>query len=946
MQTFKNIIWTALLLSTMLDCSLRKLTQKESQIPVVTLELDAELKLDPKITRGQLTNGLTYYIRQNAKPEQRAELRLVVNVGSVLENEEQQGLAHFLEHMAFNGTKNFKKHEIISFMESAGMRFGSHLNAYTSFDETVYMLTVPTDQDSLVETGFKILADWATGISLEAEEIDNERGVIREEWRLGRGAEARIRDLEYPVMFYGSLYARRLPIGQIAVVDTFQYETLRKFYRDWYRPDLMAVVAVGDFDETAIKNLIERYFADLPLPEKAPARFIPAVPDHEETLFSIQSDPELTRTIIRIINKLPINEERLVNDYRRTMVENLYNGMLGKRLDELSKDADPPFLQAISHKGRLVRSKDYYYVAAIVKEDGIERGLSSLLAEIRRVQKYGFTDTEFERLKSQVMRNMEQSYRERENFYSGDLADEFTRNFLLNEPAPGIEIEYELYKKYLFGITLDEINALSRQWISDKNRVVLVSAPQKAGLSLPTKSDLIDIINAIRQQPLEAYVDQVVERDLLEQMPKAGRIISESRIDSLDVTELQLSNGARVIIKPTDFKNDEILLSAFSPGGTSLVPDSNYIAAASCIPIIRESGLGEFTKIALNKKLAGKVVSVNPGLGELTEQFSASASPKDLETMFQLIYLYFTTPRRDSSAYLSYRNKMLTTLANRNVDPFAAFNDTVSATLSQHHFRARPWSVELLDEMDLEKSYEIFRERFAEAGDFTFILVGNVQIDTVKQLSVRYLASLPTIDRVENWRDVGMRLPEGVVYNEARKGIEQKSFVQITFHGPFEWNHANRFLLTSVTDILRIKLREQVREEKGGTYGVRVNQSAIQYPHLEFRITIQFGCNPERAEELTTVIFNEVEKLKSELVSDEDLTKIKQIDLRTYETNLKENRFWLNNLYFYYFNNEDPLNILNYPQLVAGLTKEKIQNAAQCYLPADNHVRVILYPEN
>ncbi|MCK9484605.1 MAG: insulinase family protein, partial [Candidatus Marinimicrobia bacterium] len=907
---------------------------------------DAELKLDPKITRGQLANGLTYYIRQNAKPEQRAELRLVVNVGSVLENEEQQGLAHFLEHMAFNGTKHFKKHEIISFMESAGMRFGSHLNAYTSFDETVYMLTVPTDQDSLVETGFKILADWATGISLEAEEIDNERGVIREEWRLGRGAEARIRDLEYPVMFYGSLYARRLPIGQIAVVDTFQYETLRKFYRDWYRPDLMAVVAVGDFDETAIKNLIERYFADLPLPEKAPARFIPAVPDHEETLFSIQSDPELTRTIIRIINKLPINEERLVNDYRRTMVENLYNGMLGKRLDELSKDADPPFLQAISHKGRLVRSKDYYYVAAIVKEDGIERGLSSLLAEIRRVQKYGFTDTEFERLKSQVMRNMEQSYRERENFYSGDLADEFTRNFLLNEPAPGIEIEYELYKKYLFGITLDEINALSRQWISDKNRVVLVSAPQKAGLSLPTKSDLIDIINAIRQQPLEAYVDQVVERDLLEQMPKAGRIISESRIDSLDVTELQLSNGARVIIKPTDFKNDEILLSAFSPGGTSLVPDSNYIAAASCIPIIRESGLGEFTKIALNKKLAGKVVSVNPGLGELTEQFSASASPKDLVTMFQLIYLYFTTPRRDSSAYLSYRNKMLTTLANRNVDPFAAFNDTVSATLSQHHFRARPWSVELLDEMDLEKSYEIFRERFAEAGDFTFILVGNVQIDTVKQLIVRYLASLPTIDRIENWRDVGMRLPEGVVYNEARKGIEQKSFVQITFHGPFEWNHANRFLLTSVTDILRIKLREQVREEKGGTYGVRVNQSAIQYPHLEFRITIQFGCNPERAEELTTVIFNEVEKLKSELVSDEDLTKIKQIDLRTYETNLKENRFWLNNLYFYYFNNEDPLNILNYPQLVAGLTKEKIQNAAQCYLPADNHVRVILYPEN
>lgn len=945
MKVLLRTIGLTAILITMMTCTSHKSARTESPLPTTDLELNAKLALDPKITMGQFANGLTYYIRKNTKPEKRAELRLVVNAGSVLESETQQGMAHFLEHMAFNGTKHFQKQEIINFMESVGMRFGSHLNAYTSFDETVYMLTVPTDQDSLLETAFQIVADWATGISLEDEEIDKERGVIREEWRIGRGAEARIRDLEYPIIFRGSLYAERLPIGRIAVIDTFHYETLRKFYRDWYRPDLMAVVAVGDFDETGVKNLITRYFADLPLAENAPERPTPPVPEQDETIYSIQSDPELTRTVVRILHKLPVSEEGFVRDYRRTMIENLYNGLLGQRLNELTKEADPPFLQAISTKGRLVRSKDYYYVAAIVNNSGIEKGLSSLLTEIKRVQKYGFTATELQRLKSQVMRNMEQIYRERDKLYSDDLADEYGRNFLLGEPAPGIEIEYELHKKFLPGISLDEINTIARQWITEKDRVVLVSAPQKTGLELPTQSALINVFKEIERRQIEAYVDQITERKLVNQLPEPGRIVSETRIDSLGLTEMRLSNGVRVIVKPTDFKNDEVLLSAYSPGGTSLVPDSNYIAAVGSISIISESGLGDFDKIALDKKLAGKVVSVRPGLGELTEQFSASAAPEDLETMFQLIYLYFTAPRRDSTAYLSYLSKMMTMLTDRNADPFAAFNDTASVTLAQHHFRARPWSVNLLDEMDLAKSYEIFRERFAEAGDFTFILVGNVSIDTVRQQARCYLATLPTVSRAENWRDVRMYPPQGVIYNEARKGLEPKSFVQITFHGAFEWNHSNRFEMTSLTDVLRIKLREKVREEKGGTYGVRVNQSTDQYPRSEYSLTVQFGCNPERVTELTKVVFSEIEKLKTEPIGDEDLVKIKQIDLRMYETNLKENRFWLSNLYFYYFNNENPLEILDYPRLVVALTKEKIQNAALRYLPADNYVQVVLYPE-
>ncbi|HQQ84684.1 MAG TPA: insulinase family protein [Candidatus Marinimicrobia bacterium] len=943
----KSIV-VAALFTTMIACSTSELTRKippTPPSPSQSLGLDNEIALDPKITKGKFDNGLTYYIRKNEKPERRAELRLVVNAGSVLEEEDQRGLAHFLEHMAFNGTARFKKQEIINFMELAGMPFGSHLNAYTSFDETVYMLTVPTDRDSLLEKGFQILADWASQISLEDEEIDKERGVIREEWRLGRGAEMRIQEKEFQVIFWGSLYAERHPIGQIAVIDTFHYDTLRKFYRDWYRPDLMAVIAVGDFDEDRVKNLIEQNFIGLKSPADAPPRPIPPVPDHTETLFSIQTDPELTRNQVDLLIKLPRTEQKYIRDYRQSIVENLYNSMLNERLEELTKTAEPPFLGAASQKGRLVRSKDCYSIGAVVKDNGIEEGFTAILTELKRVREFGFTETELKRAKSTALRNMEQIYRERDKIYSRSFASEYIRNFLDNEPVPGIELEYEFYKKYVPEIALPEVNVLAKEWVTDINRVVLVSAPEKPDLKIPTETELREIFEKVERQEVTAYIDEVAESDLVRQLPPPGRILQETLIDSLDLTELILSNGVKVIIKPTDFKNDEILLSAYSPGGTSLVPDSNYVAAISSVPIVTESGLGEFNSVMLSKKLAGKVVSVQPSLAELTENFSASASPEDLETMFQLIYLYFTAPRKDSTAYLSYLEKLKNSIVNRAADPFAAFSDTIRVTLSQYHFRARPWTIAMLDEIDLNKSYNIFRDRFGEAGDFTFFLIGNVELDSAKQMAMRYLANLPTNNREENWRDVGIRPPNGVVQKAVYKGLEKQSYVQITFSGNFDWSRQNRFELATVTDVLRIKLREQIREEKGGTYGIYVGSSSKQYPYPEFRLTIQFGCDPERVTELTSVIFQEIENLKSEPLGDEDLAKIRQIDLRSYETNLKENRFWLDNLHFYYFNNENPMAILHYPQLVEDLTKEMVQNAARRYLPLDNYVEVVLYPE-
>jgi len=935
-----------LVLTGLMSCTTRPDTTITKASPAVDrLALNAPLPMAPQIINGRFDNGLTYYIRKNQKPEKRAELRLVVNAGSVLEANDQQGLAHFLEHMAFNGTAHFKKQEIINFMESSGMRFGSHLNAYTSFDETVYMLTVPTDNDTLIDKAFQVLSDWATGISLEDQEIDKERGVIHEEWRQGRGAEARIRDKEFPIIFSGSKYAERLPIGQVAVVDTFHYETLRKFYRDWYRPDLMAVIAVGDFDENKIISLLDKYFRPIPKLKNAPVRQLSPVPDNSETLFSIQSDPEFTRTVVRVFYKLPLDEEGYIRDYRRSMVENLYNGLLNRRLDELTKTAEPPFLRAFSQKGSLVRTKDCYYIGAIVKDNGAEQGLAALLTEIKRVQQYGFTSSELQRLKTQVMRNMEQAFRERDKFYSGGLADEIIRNYLQKESVPGIEFEYELYKKYLPEISLEEINAQSDKWISDKGRVVLVSSPEKPTVQNPTESELAAIFKSIDQKSVGPYVDQVADRELVEPLPTPGQIVSEVVNDSLGTTELLLSNGIRVIVKPTDFKNDEILLSAYSPGGTSLVPDSNYIAAVTSIPIVNESGLGDFNEIELTKKLSGKVLNVTPTLTELTENISASASPTDLETMFQVIYLYFTASRADSSSYLAYRERLRAMLSNRAADPKTAFSDTVNTTLNQYHFRARPWSLELMNEMELKKSAVIFKERFANASDFTFFLVGNIQVDSIKPLLLRYLASLPNQNRQEQWRDVGIRPPTGIIKKEVHKGLEKQSFVQLTFTGPFEFNRLNRFELMSVGDILRIKLREKIREEKGGTYGVQVEQSTKQYPTPEYRFTIQFGCSPDRVEELIGTIFNEINQLQNEPVSDEDLNKIKEIDLRTYETNLRENKFWLNNLYFYYFNNEDPAQILRYPTVVNSLSKEALQAAAQRYLCAENYIQVVLYPE-
>ncbi|MGE5431613.1 MAG: M16 family metallopeptidase [Syntrophomonadaceae bacterium] len=919
--------------------------KKDPVLSQITVNPDDKLPLDPEIKTGKLPNGITYYIKKNLKPEKRAELRLVVNAGAIQEDDIQNGLAHFSEHMAFNGTKNFKKQEVVNFMESIGMRFGPEVNAYTSFDQTVYMLQVPTDTVKILQKGFQVLEEWAHNVSYENDEIDKERGVIIEEWRLGRGAEARMWDKQSPILFKGSKYAEHNVIGKKEILEKFDYETLKKFYKDWYRPDLLAVIAVGDFDVNTIEEIIKNRFSGITSPEKPREHTLSQVPDHKEPYFTIASDKEASRSEVSIYYMRPIEPEVTVKDYRRQIVEGLYNGMFNQRLYELSKQADPPFIYGQSGNYDIVRTKACYILAAMVKDNGINRALETLLREARRVDQFGFTATELDRQKKETLRWMEQSYKEKDKTESVRYASEYVSNYLTGEPAPGIAYEYDLYKKFVPEITLEEINKLASDFIRDENRVVMVNVPEKEGLAIPKEEELAKIFEAAGKEQVTAYVDKTVSTELLDNPPSPGRIASENKREDLGLTELTLSNGIKVVLKPTDFKNDQVLFTSFSRGGNSLVPDDDYVSAVVASSIVNEGGVGKFDQIALQKALSGKVVRVYPNISDLQEAVAGSGSSQDMETMFKLIYLYFTSPRMDSTAFLSYKGRMKAYFENRSADPYSALQDTFNLTLWNYHFRSNPWTVKTLDKIDLKKAFDFYKDRFADAGDFTFVFVGNFDVEKLKPLITEYLASLPSTGRKESWKDTKMEYARGVIEKQVFKGIEPKSYVVLSFNGPFEWSSQNIYDLRALTDVLDIKLREVIREEKGGTYGVSVRHGESHFPKQGYSINISFGCDPKKAAELTKAVFTQLDSLKNFGPAPTYIQKVKETHLRSRETSLKKNEVWLNSLSGSYFNGEDPKEILDYTKLIEKISASEVQTAAKKYLDEKNYIRVVLYPE-
>ena len=905
------------------------------------------LPVDPKVSKGVLENGMTYYVRSNSTPKNRADLYLVVRAGSVDEDNDQQGLAHFCEHMSFNGTKNFPKNELVSYLESIGMEFGPEVNAYTSFDETVYMIKMPLDKEEYIEKGLQVMYDWACLVTDSNEEIGKERGVIHEEWRAGRDADERMMQKWLPVFLKDSRYAERLPIGKMEIVDHCPPDAIRRYRNDWYRPDMEAIIVVGDFNQEDMVRRIREKFSKIPDPVNEREKRYFDIPPHNETLVSVVTDKEARYSIAQIYYKHPLNVSETLGDYREDMMHSLFNGMISQRLQELTQSANPPFIYGASGYEELFGPASVYYSTAVCQNGQIDQGIRAVLEENERVKKYGFTATELERMKKSLMASMEKAFNEKDKQESGTYAEEYKRNFLMTkEPIPGIENEYAYYKKLLPGITLAEVNSLANQWITDKNRVVVLTAPEIDGMEVPSESDVLALVNEVEQSNIEPYEDVVIDKPLIGEDVTPGKVVKERQLDQVGAVEWTLSNGAVVVVKTTDFKDDEILFRAYSPGGNSLYSQTKDVSADLAATIVSMSGLGSFDHIALNKLLADKVVSVNPYIGELTEGFGGSSSVKDLETMMQMLYLYFTDIRVDTTAFASYMQRLGGMLENKKASPEAAFRDTFLVVSNNYSPRKRPMTTDLLHEANFQDIKQIAHERFRNASDYKFFFVGNIDLKTFKSMVEQYIGGIPSTGKKERWRDLHIGAPEGVVQKTVLRGQEPKSISYTVFHGDFDYTPENLIAIDAVGKILTTRLLEVIREDKSSVYYIGADPSVNKYPEPEYRITIYYGSDPEKVDELQAAIFDEIRKIETDGPTDEDLQKAKEKLLREREINLRENKFWLNALSNGYLYKDGVFNDFNsYDDLVNQLSKEYITSVTKKYFDFNNYFEVSLKPE-
>jgi len=918
-------------------------------------EPDAALAFDPLVTRGTLSNGLVYYIRHNEEPRERAQLSLVVKAGSILEEEEERGLAHFVEHMAFNGTERFAKQEIVEYLESIGSNFGPDVNASTGFDRTNYFLEIPTDDPEILETAFEILSDWAYAIAFDPEEVELERGVVVEEWRLFRGFGARFQDNWFPLIFGDSRYNERSPIGLLEVIENAPPERLRGFYERWYRPDLMAVIAVGDFDVELMEAKIRQHFAPPPEGEAAQASAAVAapssrprfeVPEHEAPRVNVFSDPEAPGTQLFLLRKLSPETGQDLAALRRIVVERLAFMMLNARLFERGQVEDPPYLGAGGSRGPFVDAIDVVQFGAWVEQDGVQPGFAALLEETQRARQHGFTESELAREKVNLLSAIERIYKERDQRASADFAQEYTDHFLRGIPAPGIEAEWELYQAMLPEISLTDVHDVAVTWAEPGNTVLLVMRPE-GGEELDDEglaSVLQEQLAEADSLAVEPYADDFADIPLLADLPTPGSIVSDEPIESIDAVRWTLSNGITVIAKQTDFKNDEIVFGAFSPGGHSLVDDADYVSAVYADQLVAGSGVGEHDNVALDKLLAGKRVSVSPYIGELNEGFRGQTSPEDIETLFQLITLYATAPRLDPVYYSTYETSLRTLAETRADQPDAVFSDTVNSVLSQNHFRRRPLTLELLDELSIERAEAVYADRFADLGDATFVFVGAFEWESLRSLTETYLASLPAGGRVEQWRDVGVDPPTGLEDHVVRSGIEPRSRTVVVFAGEMDWSRDEALSLTAAAEILTIRLRERLREALGGTYFAFASARASLFPDPEYRISISYGSDPDRADELLAEVFTELAWLRDG--GEQDYLDTAKELLRTpREEQLRDNGFWLGQIQGSLQRGQDFTGILDFEERLDALTLEDVVATAQRYLTDDRYVRVVLLPE-
>ncbi len=908
--------------------------------------LSAPLPMDAAVRTGTLPNGIRWYVRQNSRPEKRAELRLVVNAGSLQEDDDQRGLAHFVEHMAFNGTKNFAKNDVVKYLESIGVRFGADLNAYTGFDETVYILPVPTDSAGILERSFLFLSDVADGVLFDSADVVAERGVVLSEWRTGLGAGERIRDKQFPVLFHGSRYADRLPIGLPTILEQANPGPARRYWKDWYRPDLMAVIAVGDIEPAKLEALIKNAFGSIPARSNARPRVTADVPSHDSTLITIATDKEVTSSSVSVLWKLPPVEPRTVGDLRRSMVQRLYTSMLNQRFGELSQKPDAPFVGAGAGAGSFVRAASAFSLDANAKEGKLLESLKLLLTESERVHKHGFLQSELDRARANVLRGYERAFAERDKTPSGSYVEEYIAHYLTGDPSPGIAFEYEAAKKLLPSITLNEVNVFDNNRAGEKNRVVAVTMPDKEGLAVPTANEIRAVFASVASATIEPWTETVAEGALIASAPTRGSIASERKHEEFGVTEWTLSNGLRVFIKPTDFQADQILMAGWSEGGASLVSDNNVFRASLTTTAVQRGGVGEFSIIDLQKKLAGKAANVATAISDLTQTVSGSASPQDLETMMQLVWLRMTSPRIDTTAHRALLSQFGAILANLGNNPEQVFSDTVQLTLASGHPRVRTLSPDMLVELDIDSMTAFYKDRFGDASGFTFLFVGNVNIDSLRPLVEQYIAPLPVSGRKETFRDVGPGHFTGQIEKSVKKGIDPKSQSLIVLAGEAPWSRTESHVLESLGELLETRLLDRLRESLGGTYSVGVNAGLSRVPKQEWNVLIQFGSDPDKADAMYKATLEELDSLRKNPPSAEEVESIREKQRRALETSKRQNGWWLSNLQSRIQFSEQFSTLNEREALISALTPEKIHAAARRYLDETNRARFTLLPES
>ena len=910
--------------------------------------LNDKLPVDPNVKIGKLPNGLTYYIRKNAKPEKKVQLRLVVNTGSVLEDPDQQGLAHMMEHMNFNGSTHFPKNELVNYLQSIGVKFGADLNAYTGFDETVYILPIPSDDADKVDKGFTILEDWAGNALLDPTEIDKERGVVLEESRLGKGANERMRNKYFPKLFNGSKYAVRLPIGKDDTLKHFKPATLKRFYKTWYRPDLQAVIVVGDIDPAVAEQEIIKHFGSFknPSPEKPRPAIIP-IPNRTVSESMVLTDKEQNYNVLQIFNYF--EKSKTVStwaDYRASIVEGLFSEIINQRLNELTQQANPPFLYANTDFGSFIRGYRAFTSLAVLGDKPAKDAVDALISTTESVKKFGFLQSELDRAKSNVMNETENAFKDKDKTESSHFVQGYINNYLEGSPITGIANRYEFIKQVLPTITLQEVNALSAKMESKQGKFVLITAAEKSKDQLPSNTQLLAMVNAAHQLPVKAYEEKAIAKSLLDKLPAAGKITDESKNSSLGTTDFKLSNGITITIKPTDFKNDEIKMDSWRLGGSrnfSLADKQNAEHAAE---LVQTMGVKDLSPVDLQKFLAGKTVEVQPYINPYDEGLQGSSSVKDFETFLQLVNLYFTQPRKDETLFQSFITSQKGFLKNYLNNPRVFFQDT----LSKIQYHNNPWAagvphVEDFDKINLDRSFAIYKEIFGNAYGWHFTFVGNIDITQAKPLLEAYLGSLPTAQKENKFTDVGLRPVTGVIDAPIKKGAEKQSVVSIIFNGEAPYSQDDALKLKALTDLLTIKIIETLREEMSGIYGGGMRGAMEKRPYNHYSVSLSFPCGPENVDKLVNAAFAIIKNVQEKGAEQKDLDKVKETMKKQNEDAMKENDHWLEGLSSAWIEQNDPQWILDFSKKVDALSLQDIQDAAKKYLNMNNYIKAVLYPE-